>query len=55
MEAQRVLTLFGRYEVMEAVKTIDPLVLVLMNIFAAAVAQIQAPNTYSNQFKYHLG
>jgi len=41
------LTLFGLYEVIEAVKTIDPLVLVLIKDLAATVAQFQAPKTLS--------
>lgn len=40
-------TLFGRYEVILAVKTILPLVFNLMNILAAAVAQFQAPYTFN--------
>jgi hypothetical protein len=42
---QYLLALFGLYEVIDAVNTIDPFVFNLMNIRAAAVAQFQAPNT----------
>ena len=37
--------LLGLYEVMDAVKMIEPFVFSLMNILAAAVAQFHAPNT----------
>lgn len=38
--------LFGRYDVMDAVKTIEPLIPSSMNFFAAAVAQKYAPKTF---------